>query len=200
MKSCVFDLETTDLAAVGAGMLICACIRPLATQRTRTFRIDAYEFEESPDHGFLEREETALICDVLTELKKYDLWIGHNIDKFDVPFLRSRAFQLHSICEMWPLTYDTLKAFRRVGLRTVLNGFGKPSAGLAHVADFFGIKQEKNGIYPVEHWRTIWGNKLQRLEAMNHLVDHCERDVRMNATIYPALLEQDTRVSIKRLL
>jgi uncharacterized protein YprB with RNaseH-like and TPR domain len=200
LKTACFDLETTDLAAVGAGMLICAGIRPLATQRTRMFRIDAYDFEESPEYGFLEREETALLNDVINELKKYDLLIGHNIDKFDIPYLRSRAFQLHSPCEMWPLTYDTLKAFRRVGLRTVMNGFGKPSAGLGHVVDFFGIRQEKNGIYPVEHWRTIWGNESQRIEAMDHLVDHCQRDVRMNATIYPALLEQDTRVVIRRAL
>jgi len=200
MRSCVFDIETSDLAAVGAGVLICACVRPLATQRTRTFRIDEYKFKESDEFGFLEREETELLKDVMGELKQYDLLIGHNIDKFDIPFLRSRAFQLRAASEFRPFTYDTCKAFRRVGLRTVLNGFGKPSAGLGHVADFFGIKQEKNGIFPIEHWRTIWGNKLERIEAMNDLADHCQRDVRMNTLIYPALLDMDSRASIKRLL
>ena len=200
MKTAVFDIETTDLAAVGAGMLICACIRPLATQRTRTFRIDSFKFKADKTKGFLEREETALLRAVLDELMQYDLLVGHNIDKFDFPFLRSRAFRLQQVYEWQPFTYDTCKAFRRVGLRTVLNGFGKPSAGLAHVIDFFGIKQEKNGIYPVEHWRTIWGNEAERMDAMNHLTDHCERDVRMNAAIYPALLEMDTKAIVRRLL
>ncbi len=200
MRSAVFDIETTDLAAIGAGMLLCVCIRPVSTGRTRDFRIDSYQFEKDPQFGFLEREETALLNDVIGELKKYDLLIGHNIDKFDIPYLRSRAFQLHTPSEMWPFTYDTVRAFRRVGLRTVMNGFGKPSAGLGHVADFFGERQEKNGIFPREHWEAIWGNDAARAEGMKAIVNHCQRDVRMNSAIYPALLNMDTRASIKRLL
>lgn len=199
MKSATFDIETTDLAAVGAGMLVCACVQPEG-EEIRSFRIDGYKFKADTKFGFLEREEAALLVDVVSELKKYPLLVGHNIDKFDLPFLRSRAYRLNAPCELYPFTYDTLKAFRRVGLRTVLNGFGKPSAGLAHVADFFGIPQEKTGIFPVEHWRTIWGNEAQRNMAMDNLIDHCERDVRMNALVYPALLQQDMRATIKRLL
>ena len=200
MRSAVFDIETTDLAAVGAGILLCVCIRPLSTGRTRTYRIDTYDKHKKNDHGFLEVEETEMMGEVIGELSQYDLLIGHNIDKFDIPYLRSRAFQLRRPFELWPFTYDTCKAFRRTGNRTVMNGFGKPSAGLAHVVDFFNIKQEKNGIYPVQHWMTVWGNKAQRIEAMNMLVEHCERDVRMNATIYPALLAMDTRAIIRRCL
>lgn len=200
MRAAVFDLETTDFAAIGAGMLICACIRPLSTQRTRDFRIDSYQFEKDPEFGFLEREETALVNDVIEELKKYDLLIGHNINKFDIPYLRTRAFRLHAPSELWPFTYDTYKAFRRVGILTAMNGFGKPRAGLGHVADYFGIKQEKNGIFPREWWEAIWGNDARRTEAMNNILDHCRRDVRMNSLIYPALMEMDTRANIKRLL
>ncbi len=200
MRCACFDIETTDLAAVGAGVLLVVCIRPLSTQRTRTFRIDSYTFEPDDQYGVMEREESALLEDVLAELRKYDLLIGHNINQFDVPYLRSRAFQLHSPHELWPFTYDTLKAFRRVGLRTVMNGFGKPRAGLGHVVDFFGHKQEKNGIFPVQHWKGIWGNLKERTEALNDLASHCTADVRMNAAIYPALLDMDTRAVIKRLL
>jgi uncharacterized protein YprB with RNaseH-like and TPR domain len=199
MRTAIFDIETTDLAAVGAGILICACIQPEDAE-IKSFRIDNYKFKTDSRFGFLEREETALLNDVVEELKKYPLLVGHNIDKFDIPFLRSRAYRLNYPCDLYPFTYDTLKAFRRIGLRTVMNGFGKPSAGLAHVVDFFGIPQEKTGIFPVEHWRTIWGNEKERVAAMNTLVDHCIRDVRMNSLVYTALLQQDMRVSIKRLL
>ena len=199
MKTAIFDIETTDLAAVGAGMLVCVCIKPDDAE-IKSFRIDQYRFKPDDNFGFLEREETALLNAVVGELKQYDLLVGHNIDKFDLPFLRSRAYRLNAPCELYPFTYDTCKAFRRVGLRTVLNGFGRPSAGLAHVADFFGIPQEKTGIYPVQHWQTIWGSSKERSEAMNNLIEHCEKDVRMNALVYPALLQQDMRASIKRLL
>jgi len=200
MRAAVFDVETTDLAAVGAGVLMVVCVRPLSTQRTKTFRLDSYQFEPDNQFGIMEREEQALLVDVLGELKKYDLLIGHNIDKFDIPYLRSRAFRLQTVSELWPFTYDTCKAFRRIGLRTVMNGFGKPRAGLAHVVDFFGEKQEKNGIYPVQHWMAIWGNLRARTEALNALCEHCARDTRMNAAIYPALLDMDTRAIVKRLL
>ncbi len=199
MRSCVMDIETTDLAAVGAGMLVCACIKPEEGE-INSFRIDKYKFKTDSRFGFLEREEAALLNDVVEELKKYSLLVGHNIDKFDLPFLRSRAYRLNAPCELYPFTYDTLKAFRRVGLRTVLNGFGRPSAGLAHVVDFFGIPQEKTAVYPVEHWRVIWGNEEEKKKAMDELVDHCIRDVHMNALVYPALLQQDMRANIKRLL
>lgn len=202
MKTCCFDIETTALEGVGAGVVLCVCVRPFATQRTRVFRMDApaYEAEHDDHFGPLQQEETAMLVDIQNELCKYDLLVGHNINKFDIPYLRTRFGMRGIQSHLWPLTYDTLPAFRRVGIRTVLNCVGKPTASLGHVADYFGIKQEKNGIFPVQHWMAIWGNKAERTEAMDNLVDHCQRDVRMNAAIYPALLELDNRAIIRRLL
>lgn len=200
MKSAVFDIETSDLAAVGGGVILCACVRPLSTQRTRDFRADEYKYEPSAEFGFFQRQEKDLLVAILAELGKYDLLIGQNIEDFDLGFLKSRAARLGVPFSLTPFTYDTKKAFGRSHLRTVLNHFGKPSKSLDMITDFLGIEQEKTKIYPAEHWKTIWGNEYERMEAMNNLLDHCRKDVRMNHRVYDALLPQDTRANIKRWL
>lgn len=198
MKSAVFDVETTSLEGVGAGILICACVRPLTTNRTRTFRIDAYKYDQSSEFGFFDRQEKDLLTELVDELRKYDLLIGHNINNFDLGFLRTRAYRHNIPFFLNPITYDTMHAFRRVKWRTVLNRIGKPTASLAMVADFLGVKQEKTSIFPVEWWQGIWGNDLQRLEALNNITDHCVKDVRLNAQVYELMLPHDENVSLKR--
>jgi DNA polymerase elongation subunit (family B) len=200
VKTAVFDIETSALEAIGSGIILCACIRPLSTGRTRTYRIDAYKYEPDPLFGIMERQEKDLVVDVLKELGQYDLLIGQNIENFDLGFLKSRASRLGIPFTLAPLTYDTMKAWSRTKFRTVMNFVGKPSRSLDMITDFLGITQEKTKIYPAEHWQTIWGNELQRIEAMNNLVDHCQRDVRMNTKVYEMELPADNRVIIKRWL
>ena len=198
MYSAVFDIETTDLGAVGAGIVTVVCIRPMQTQRTKTIHLGMYEFEKDDSYGFLEREETALLRAVLEEFRKYHVLIGHNIEKFDWPYLRSRAFIRDVSWDVYPALYDTLKAFRRTRFVTVPNGYGKPTGSLAHVADFAAITQEKTAIYPRARWEKIWGNKARREEALREEADHCQRDVRMNAQVFEFLWAADMRPTIKK--
>jgi DNA polymerase elongation subunit (family B) len=198
MNSAVFDIETTSLEGVGGGILLCVCVRPLRTGRTRTFRIDAYNYDPDPDYGFFERQEKDLLATVLDELAKYDMLIGHNIDRFDMGFLKTRAVILGQPWLLHPFTYDTMKAFRRTGYRTIMNHFGKPSAGMAMVADFLGLEQTKTSIYPAEWWSSVWGNEKKRRETMAHIVDHCVRDVRTNAEMYERLMPVDDKALIRR--
>ena len=198
MNSVVIDIETTNLGAVGAGIVLCVCIRPTSTGRTRTFRLDQYEFKaNSKEFGIVEREETQLLKDVAAELQKYDVLIGHNLIRFDVPYLKSRAFQRE--LSMPPVViYDTLTAFRRTNYLTVQNRFGKPSAGLDMVADFLHVKQLKTKIYPYDWWETIWAKESRRIEAMNEIVEHCVRDCRLNANVFPYLWAADPRPALKK--
>jgi hypothetical protein len=200
MKTAVFDIETSDLAAVGSGVLLCVCVRPLSTNRTRVFRLDNYKYKPDPRHGFFERQERDMLVDVLGELAKYDLLIGQNIDNFDLGFLKSRAARLGVPFTLCPFTYDTMRAWGRTKFRTVLNKFGKPTKALDMIADFLGIDQEKTKLYPAHHWTTIWGNEAQRMETLNDLVDHCQRDVRMNHKVYEMELPADNKAIIRRWL
>lgn len=198
MKCAVFDIETTALEGVGAGMILCACVRPLATGRTRTYRIQYREEWNPAEEGFLAAEETAFLEEFVEELAKYDLLIGHNIDGFDLPYLRGRCKDRGVKFFLNPFTYDTMKAWGRVRLRTVMNGFGKPTKSLDMIADFLGIEQMKTKIYPRAHWMTIWGSAAKREEAMQNLLDHCKRDVIMNANVYAEVMPMDDKGSIRR--
>lgn len=132
-------------------------------------------------------------------LSGYDLWIGHNITRYDFSYLKSRAIQLDvPMPSKRPFLYDTMLAFKRTGYRTRDNGYGKPTASLAHVADFFGIPQQKTAIYPSEHWKTVWQEGKERQKAMNELCDHCLRDVSMNEKVYWKLLEVDSVWGLRR--
>lgn len=180
MKTCVFDIETTDLAAVGPGWILCAVVMDADRGTKTVFRYDELKCELGV--------EVKLVSEIVKELSKYPIWIGHNIDKFDWPYIKSRANSLNVPIHLeTTVTYDTLKAFRRSGLKTVSNSYGQPTGRLDHLADFFGIKQLKTPIYPREHWLTVWGTGVNRKEAMNALVDHCVRDVTMTDKVYERL-------------
>lgn len=200
MKSAILDIETTALEGVGAGIVLCACVRPLATGRTRDFRLQYLDDWKSGKQGFLEREERVLLETLTAELSKYDLLIGQNIDNFDLPYLRTRCFRRGLAFGINPFTYDTMKAFGRTRFRTRNNGFGKPSKALDMMADLLGVTQEKTKIYPTEHWLTVWGNDAEREGAMHDILNHCRADVRMTARIYELLLPYDTKAVIRRWL
>jgi len=191
MKTCVFDIETSALEAIGAGVLLCAVVKPVK-KREIVFRADEYNARFG--------DEWKLVQAVITALSEFDLWVGHNCDKFDIPWLRSRSLFFNLGAFPRPFTYDTIKAFRRLGYKTVMNGFGKPSAGLGHAVDFFGFEQEKTSIYPRRHWEVVWGDANKRREAMGELVNHNRADVLMTERLYDALLPEDNKASIKRLL
>jgi len=184
------DIESTDLAAVGSGVLLCAVIKPIR-KAPITFRYD--EMKCRPGH------EKRLVAAVLDEIAKYHLLIGHNLVNFDFPFLKSRAMYFNITTVPHPLAYDTYKAFRRVGYRTRLNGYGKPAASLAFVADFFGVPQEKTGIYPREWWTVVWEEGKRRQEAMDAICAHCVSDTRMTEEVYWKLMPQDVNARIERL-
>jgi uncharacterized protein YprB with RNaseH-like and TPR domain len=198
MKSAVFDIETTALEAIGAGIVTCVCIRPLSTHRTRDFRLQYREDWKSSESGFLEVEEKELLQDVVCELSKYDMLIGQNSEQFDLPYLRSRCFRRGLAFPLTPYSYDVMKMFGRTKFRTVMNHFGRPSKSLGMIADFLGIAQEKTALYPVDHWVSIWGNAVERETAMQETLAHCQKDVRMTAKAYEILLPYDYKGIIRR--
>lgn len=108
MHCVVFDLETSALEAVGAGFMICAVFKPLSSDKLTTFRYDKLNCKPG--------KEKALVEEVIDYLSNFDLLIGHNIHKFDFPYIKSRAIQLGVPFTLEPFIYDTKEAFRRTGL------------------------------------------------------------------------------------
>jgi hypothetical protein len=188
--ACVFDIETTALEAVGAGMVLVAVVKPMGDPRCRVFRIDR--------SGDVFGHEVNLLTKLFAELEKYELIIGHNADRFDFPFLRTRAELLGITFTHRPLIYDTMKGFNRTGFRTVLTKVGKPTAALDMVIDLFGYKQKKTKLYPRHHWETIWGSVSDRSSAMTDLIDHCVKDVEMTEEIFWKIFKADPGIIIRR--
>lgn len=189
MDCVTLDIESTDLSAVGAGFILCAVAKPLHGKPS-IWRYDEYHCR--PGH------EQRMLRDLLNFLRPYDLWIGHNLERFDFNMLRSRAAQLGERFECEPFTYDTMLAFRRLGYLTTRTMKGHPRSALGHVADFFGIEQEKTSLYPREHWLSVWGLGEDRQKAMDFIVDHCVADVVMTEKIYLKELKVDKVWGIRR--
>lgn len=183
MKGCVFDIETSDLAAVGAGVFLCAVVKPLGGD-CKVFRYD--------NGG-----ERRAVESTIRELARFDLWIGHNIVKFDYPFIKSKA-EVMGLEIPRPFYYDTLQAFRRVGYLTRQNGFGKPCGGLDFVVDFFDLPQQKTKILPRHHWDSIWASGKKKRAIMQEIIEHCVADVQMNEQIYWRLMRADYGGFVKR--
>lgn len=190
MNTCTFDIETSSLEAVGAGFMLCAVVKPLH-KPAKTFRYD--ELGCRPAH------EKRLVQALLQELSYYDIVVGHNARRFDWNYIKSRAVIFGLPIPKYPLIYDTLDAFRRCGFLTRQNSFGKPTASLSFIADFLDIKQEKTAIYPRAHWKGVWGDADDKAEALDNLVDHCVRDVRMTEKVFRRLFEQDGGATLRRL-
>jgi uncharacterized protein YprB with RNaseH-like and TPR domain len=189
MKAAVLDIETTGLDAIGSGALLCAVLKPL-DGRFITLRAD--------DLHCIPGSERRLVVAVNELINQYDLIIGHCIERFDLAWLRSRSVFFGVPEANRPFIYDTFKAFRRLGYKSVPNGFGRPSASLKHVVDFFGIEQDKTAILPREWWGAIWRKADERKKALDNIVSHCLADVRMTERVYWVLMRADHAASIRR--
>lgn len=186
----VFDVETSELHAVGLGQLICAVILPLGGKpivlRTDTMKCTV-------------GHEKKLVKKLVEELSKYHLLIGVNSDDFDWGFVKSRAIHFGiAVPQPFPLSYDLKKAFKRSKLRTVDNGYGKPSCSLAMMVDFYGLRQQKTGLFPNHHAQTLIGEGSEKDLAMEDLVDHCVKDVRMTEELFNRLIKDDPSPLIRR--
>lgn len=192
MDCAVLDLETTDLSAVGGGMILCAVVKPLRKKPV------VFRYDELRCRAFHEKRLVEALAD---EMQKYHMWIGHNVNRFDFPFLKSRANLLGVPFVQAPLTYDTMLAFKRIGYLTARNPItGKPRANLDHVVDFFNIPQMKTKVgYPNAHWRTVWGDADQKGEAMDTLVKHCIYDCAMTEEVYWRELPVDPVWGLRRI-
>lgn len=101
--------------------------------------------------------------------------IGHNGDKFDLAWIRTRCL-FHKI-DMLPkyITIDTLKIAR--------SKFRFNSNRLNYIADFLGIGQKIKTEYSL--WKDILLNK--DAIAMDKMVKYCKKDVELLEKVYKEL-------------
>lgn len=171
-RMAVFDIETTDLAAVGRqGFLVCCSILPID---------DSDPYTLSLAFGENGGDDTRLLSDVLEELARYDFLIGHNITAFDLNWLNTRrAFQGLPAMRRW-YVFDTYQVAKSLALRVTRKS-------LAFLCDAFGIECVKTSIYP-----AAWNDVRSPLErefrgALDDIIYHCEQDVHANRLLFERL-------------
>lgn len=101
--------------------------------------------------------------------------VGHNGDKFDLPWIRTRCL-LHGI-DMFPkyTTIDTLKISRQQ--------FRFNSNRLNYIAQYLGIGQKIKTEFGL--WKSVLLEK--DAEALKHMVEYCKEDVRLLEQVYQKL-------------
>lgn len=106
-----------------------------------------------------------MLKDFIKVLNQADEIIGHNSDKFDIKWLRTRCMY-HNI-DMFPnyKSLDTLKYFRGNALQ--------PSNRLNDIGDYFGLGHK------VENEKDLWQKVCfkNNRQALKRMVKYCEGDV-----------------------
>jgi len=65
--------------------ILCGVIKP-ANGRPKVFRADRL----NPHWSTQRSNDSAVTAAIVAELSQYDIWVAHNGQRFDVPFLRTR--------------------------------------------------------------------------------------------------------------
>ena len=189
MKACVLDIETATLDVVAPGAAFyCAVFKPIGNDKPIVHRRDM-------------GGERAALRATLETLAGFDLVIGHNVQRFDLPmlfsFMRVNNLSLRGEYPN-PLVYDTLTAFKRIGYCTKYGEFGRIK-GLGFCIDFFWPgEQEKTSLFPHWHAMAMYAKGEAGKRSMSDVVSHCIADVHMNEKLYLRMLPDDQNVIIKR--
>lgn len=163
----VFDLECTSLYA-DFGHILAACIKPIGAEPI-VLRLDAYW--DTPTN-----DDAPLVHDLLTLLSQAPLVVGWNIDRFDIPFLRTRKILAISEGRRTEMpqahfkSYDMLRLRRHLRLHnnrldTWLNNF---------------TPNRKTDVLP-RQWRDA---QFFDPDSMDYVVDHCLKDVQGTEEVF----------------
>ena len=110
-------------------------------------------------------DDKKLLEDFVEELDKADLVIGHNIARFDIPWIFGR-------CVMHGIEIDT--NFKREDTLTMArNMFKFNSNRLDYIAQYLGVGQKKETGYGL--WKDIVLKNCNK--SMKAMVDYCKNDV-----------------------
>ncbi len=172
-KPCVLDIETTDFSATDGPMtmLVCAVVAPLNKSdgaEAKTFRLSWRDGEIKSDYNLLQ--------EVIAELNKWDIVIGHNVGRFDINWLISRVSQYYGFPPRTWFYYDTLSTAR------ALAWLGRK--GLAPLCASLKIPNIKTSVQ-----KATWADVYSPIEAdfeytMHQILYHCVEDVKSNRVLF----------------
>jgi len=130
------------------------------------------------DWGVKKQDDKTLLQKFIEVANQASELVGHNGDKFDLPWIRTRCL-LHHV-EMFPTysTIDTLKISR--------SKYRFPDNKLNTIAQYLGIGSKLR----TEHglWDRVILNKEKK--ALDYMVKYCKQDVCLLEKVYKELKKQ----------
>jgi hypothetical protein len=180
----VLDIESDGLGGAKSPMY-CACLMfPLVGPEVVTLRVD--------NGG-----EALMVRRLIAGLTAETLVIGHNVMRFDLKMIDSRARRLRAgqLCRPGPLVADTYKWAKSTGLLArYVDKTGRHSYSLSAMCGFYRIRGADLSKIDVEDWDQEDANgdngPQARKVALDTIVEHCLNDVRATWELYKKLREE----------
>lgn len=155
LKVLIIDLETTALQA-DRGHLLTACAKWLDSKEVLTWRIDDHkDYGKNPKSYMNDKWIVKGLIEVIDEA---DMLVGHYLDRFDVPFLNTRAL-------IWGLrpaaqvkTIDTWKVAK--------NNLAMRSNRLATLTEHLNSKDGQKGGLSLDEWQIAGHGDKKTLDRI----------------------------------
>ena len=169
-KRLFFDIETSPNVVLSWRTGYNLTITPYDILQERAIICSCWKWEgEEQVHSLTwdkKQNDKSMLKAFIKEVNKADEIIGHNSDKFDIKWLRTRCVY-HSV-GMFP-TYQTLDT-----LKMAKSGFNFNSNKLDYIAQYLGVgkKLETGGL---DLWKKVCLEKDEA--ALQKMVDYCKQDV-----------------------
>jgi uncharacterized protein YprB with RNaseH-like and TPR domain len=167
----VFDIETSNLNA-DFGIILCAVIMDVNTKEIKILRWD-----EMPEFKKDRSSDKQLCQAIKKELESYDVIIGYNSSKFDIPFLNTRLIK--NGCEM-------LTGIKHIDLLYSVRYHLKLSRNtLENLTDFLETKDRKTKVDGSQWTKAlVMAGTPKGKKAMDYIVEHCVYDVKTLAEVF----------------
>lgn len=128
-----------------------------------------------PDWGAKKQNSAKLLDEVVAQIEKADVVIGHNGDSFDVKLINTLRIMHKQPPIAWPLTEDTLKMARKV--------FRFNSNKLDHLARV--LLGDKKIHTSQKLWDDVQYKKCPK--ALKKMVKYCKKDVLLLEEVFNEL-------------
>jgi len=168
MKTCMFDIEATNLNA-DFGRILCACFKE---ENGRVWTLSQRDWPK------LLRDEpwndSKLVEAILDKLSDFDVWCTYYGSKYDLPFVRTRMFGLKN---PKPVSGFHIDLYYRVkyGLRL-------SRSSLLRIQEHLNLTTKKTPV-EAQAWCRASAGDPRPYAQIEH---HCRLDVRVLEEVYHA--------------
>jgi len=179
-----FDLECTHLKP-NVGRILCCSFKPLGGE---AYTYDAHQrrFKERDTY-----DDSRLAVAIRDELEKFDIVVGHNSKLFDTKFLNARLIRAGHRIKKAQYQIDTMWSWRsKVAAWSGLDNLQKFALPDSDVV--------KSSVEWPQWMRALGWDAELRKQAMDEIVDHCERDVAVLESAYRLMAGTGFIRSIRR--